>query len=149
MLRTDLVLSNEGAVFALVARPDAQAEARHGFVKLNMFGFAGRNLEPGNIRLGKFHGLNPCFGKTWGRIKPSSRVFPWPLVALLDRGSKPYSSCLQGVCPLMSSRGTIEPMPGGQGVVSSNLAAPTNNPNKTRPNAQPFAIHPFADICKR
>ena len=72
------------------------------------------------------------FGKNLGRLNLSSQVFPSPFMASSDKGSMPDLSNLQGLCPSMSSQVHMKYLSGGQGVVSSNLAAPTKRPRKIR-----------------
>ena len=72
MLRTDLVLSDECAVFGLSACPDAKAKAGHVVVKLDMFGFDGGNIEARDCRFRELHGP-PSFWEESGKIET---VFP-------------------------------------------------------------------------
>src|SRR6516162_11438631 len=85
MLGPDLILRDEGPMLGLIASPNAQAKAGHALVEFDMLGLAGLDLEAVNFGLSKLHGLPP-FGKTMGRLKPSSQVFPCPRVVLNNRG---------------------------------------------------------------
>src|SRR6516164_919894 len=73
MLRSDLVLGDEGPMFALIASPNPNAEAGHGFVEHNVFRLALRQQNPSHLVLCDFHKYP--FGKTPGRSKRSSQVF--------------------------------------------------------------------------
>src|SRR5262249_31397893 len=82
MLVADLILSNERAMLAFVADPNAQAEARHALVEDYVLGLASLDLELGDGRLTEVKAPhNPSvLGRTWedrNHLPMSSRVPVW------------------------------------------------------------------------
>jgi hypothetical protein len=123
MLRADLVLGDERAVFVTATGSNAEPKARHDFIEFDVFGLAGRHLEASDIRLSEFH-VTPEFaeagsGRTWedfDRLPMSSQVAVWQY----DPGVVAKNRLNTGFCRDLSSHVNNYSRTSNPGVRGSN-----------------------------